>query len=50
MASTAAEDRKLIVVDAGRSGFDHGAIGAQGTREADIALEFQSRSGATRPA
>jgi len=35
--------RKLIVVDAGHGGFDHGAIGTTGTREADIALELSRR-------
>jgi N-acetylmuramoyl-L-alanine amidase len=35
--------RKLIVVDAGHGGFDHGAIGTTGTREADIALEISRR-------
>jgi N-acetylmuramoyl-L-alanine amidase len=36
--------RKLIIVDAGHGGFDHGAIGTQGTREADIALELARRT------
>ena len=35
--------RKLVVVDAGHGGFDHGAIGTTGTREADIALELSRR-------
>jgi len=39
----APRDRKLIVVDAGHGGFDHGAIGTTGTREADIALELSRR-------
>jgi N-acetylmuramoyl-L-alanine amidase len=36
--------RKLVIVDAGHGGFDHGAIGTQGTREADIALELARRT------
>ena len=44
MASSTPRDRKLIVVDAGHGGFDHGAIGTQGTREADIALELARRT------
>ena len=44
MASKAPRDRKLIVVDAGHGGFDHGAIGTIGTREADIALELARRT------
>ena len=36
-------ERKLIVVDAGHGGFDHGAIGTTGTREADIVLEISRR-------
>jgi N-acetylmuramoyl-L-alanine amidase len=35
--------RKLVVVDPGHGGHDHGAIGTQGTREADIALELSRR-------
>lgn len=35
---------KLVVVDAGHGGFDHGAIGTTGTREADIALEIARRT------
>ena len=44
MANTTPRDRKLIVVDAGHGGFDHGAIGTVGTREADIALELARRT------
>ena len=44
MAKRAPRDRKLIVVDAGHGGFDHGAIGTVGTREADIALELARRT------
>ena len=44
MASQTPRDRKLIIVDPGHGGFDHGAIGTQGTREADIALEISRRT------
>ena len=37
-------NRKLVVVDPGHGGYDHGAIGTQGTREADIALEIARRT------
>ncbi len=36
--------RRLIVVDAGHGGFDHGAVGTTGTREADIALQIAKRA------
>jgi len=36
--------RRLVIVDPGHGGFDHGAIGTQGTREADIALEIARRT------
>jgi N-acetylmuramoyl-L-alanine amidase len=39
-------NRKLVVVDPGHGGRDHGAIGTQGTREADIALEISRRTAA----
>jgi len=39
-------DRKLVVVDPGHGGRDHGAIGTQGTRESDIALELARRTAA----
>ena len=34
---------KLVVVDAGHGGWDHGAVGTTGTREADIALQIAHR-------
>ena len=37
-------DRPLVVVDAGHGGFDHGAVGTTGTREADIALQIALRT------
>ena len=37
-------NRKLVVIDPGHGGHDHGAIGTQGTREADIALELSRRT------
>jgi N-acetylmuramoyl-L-alanine amidase len=40
------KERTLVVVDAGHGGFDHGAIGLHGTREADIALEVARRTAA----
>jgi N-acetylmuramoyl-L-alanine amidase len=43
VAGTKPRGRKLVVVDAGHGGFDHGAIGTTGTREADIALEISRR-------
>ncbi len=33
----------LVVVDAGHGGWDHGAVGTTGTREADIALQIALR-------
>ncbi len=44
MAKNTPRSRKLIVLDAGHGGFDHGAIGTKGTREADIALELARRT------
>ena len=44
MAGVPPRERRLIVVDAGHGGYDHGAIGTQGTREADIALELARRT------
>jgi len=35
--------RRLIVVDAGHGGWDHGAVGYTGSREADIALQIARR-------
>ena len=40
------KERTVVVVDAGHGGFDHGAIGLHGTREADIALEIARRTAA----
>ncbi len=34
---------KLVVVDAGHGGWDHGAVGTTGTREADVALQLARR-------
>lgn len=34
------KDRRVIVVDAGHGGWDHGAVGVTGTREADVALQL----------
>ena len=34
---------KLVVVDAGHGGWDHGAVGTTGTREADVALQIAHR-------
>ena len=36
--------RGRIVVDAGHGGWDHGAVGLTGTREADIALQIARRT------
>jgi len=44
MAGVPPRERRLVVVDAGHGGYDHGAIGTQGTREADIALEIARRT------
>lgn len=35
---------KLVVIDPGHGGFDHGAVGTTGTREADIALQISLRT------
>ncbi len=35
---------RLVVVDAGHGGWDHGAVGTTGTREADIALQIALRT------
>jgi len=43
-AGGAPENRTLVVVDAGHGGFDHGAVGLTGTREADIALQIALRT------
>jgi N-acetylmuramoyl-L-alanine amidase len=43
-AGTRNRRHKLVVVDPGHGGFDHGAIGTRGTREADIALEIARRT------
>jgi len=43
VAGSKPRGRRLVVVDAGHGGFDHGAIGTTGTREADIALEISRR-------
>lgn len=40
----AGTDRTLVVLDAGHGGFDHGAVGVTGTREADIALQLVQRT------
>ncbi|MEL6346229.1 MAG: N-acetylmuramoyl-L-alanine amidase [Myxococcota bacterium] len=37
------KERPLIVVDAGHGGWDHGAVGVTGTREADVALQIARR-------
>lgn len=44
LAGTPPRERRLVVVDAGHGGYDHGAIGTQGTREADIALEIARKT------
>ncbi len=44
IAGEVTREKKLIVIDAGHGGYDHGAIGTQGTREADIALEIARRT------
>ena len=36
--------RRLVVLDAGHGGFDHGAVSATGTREADVALQITLRA------
>lgn len=36
--------RRLVVIDAGHGGWDHGAVGTTGTREADIALQLALRT------
>ena len=40
------KDRPVIVLDAGHGGWDHGAVGPTGTREADIALQLVRRTAA----
>lgn len=40
---SAPRGRRLIVVDAGHGGWDHGAVGVTGSREADIALQIARR-------
>lgn len=35
--------RRLVVVDAGHGGWDHGAVGFTGSRESDIALQIARR-------
>ena len=39
-----ARGSRLVVVDAGHGGWDHGAVGTTGTREADIALQIALRT------
>jgi N-acetylmuramoyl-L-alanine amidase len=36
--------RRLVVVDPGHGGVDHGAVGVSGAREADIALQIAKRT------
>ena len=36
--------RRLVVVDPGHGGVDHGAVGVSGAREADIALQIAQRT------
>jgi len=43
-AGGAPASRTLVVVDAGHGGFDHGAVGLTGTREADVALQIALRT------
>ena len=40
---TAPQGQRVIVVDAGHGGWDHGAVGVTGTREADVALQIARR-------
>ncbi len=42
--SAPAHDRPVIVLDAGHGGWDHGAVGVTGTREADITLQLVRRT------
>ena len=37
-------ERRLVVLDAGHGGWDHGAVGTTGTREADLALQIALRA------
>ncbi len=43
-AGAAPTTRTRIVLDAGHGGWDHGAVGVTGTREADIALQLVRRT------
>ena len=36
--------QKIVVLDPGHGGWDHGAVGITGTREADIALQLALRT------
>lgn len=38
--------RPVVIIDAGHGGWDHGAVGVTGTREADIALQLARRTAA----
>jgi DNA mismatch repair protein MutS len=40
----AEKQRRLVVLDPGHGGWDHGAVGVSGAREADIALEISRRT------
>jgi N-acetylmuramoyl-L-alanine amidase len=42
-AGARTQQTKLVVLDAGHGGFDFGAIGLTGTREADVALQIARR-------
>ncbi|RME23357.1 MAG: N-acetylmuramoyl-L-alanine amidase [Deltaproteobacteria bacterium] len=42
--STPPRSRPVIVLDAGHGGWDHGAVGVTGTREADITLQLVRRT------
>ncbi len=44
VANSRPRSRRLVVVDAGHGGWDHGAVGTTGTREADIALQIALRT------
>ena len=43
-SGTPPSQRRVIVLDAGHGGFDHGAVGVTGAREADIALQLVLRT------
>jgi len=43
-AGGARKTRPVVVLDAGHGGWDHGAVGPNGTREADIALQIVLRA------